>query len=163
MTGSASTIVLGLGNLLLADEGVGVRAVQRLVDDPRVPSDVTLVDGGTLGLELLSYAAEASRLLILDAADAGLAPGTVMRLGSGDLKGLAGGSTVHQLGAADLLATMRLSGHTPRDVVLLGVQPASTRLCVDLSLVVQASLNTLVEAAVAQLVAWEVERTADYA
>jgi hydrogenase maturation protease len=148
------TVVLGLGNLILSDEGVGVKAIRRLVSDARVPANVTLVDGGTLGLELLSYAAEAEHLLLIDAVDVSREPGTVVRFDQAALKGLPGGATMHQVGAADLLSTMYLMGHEPAAIVLLGVQPASTNLGVDLTPPVEAALDRLVDAAIAELTRW---------
>lgn len=152
---TATTVVLGLGNLLRSDEGAGVRAVQRLLGDPRVPPGVALVDGGTLGLELISYTAGADRLLVLDAVDTGAAPGTLVRLDAAALQALPGGATVHQLGVADLLAGTRLLGREPEEVVLIGLQPASLSLGTTLSAELDAALDLLVDAAVAQLRAWE--------
>ena len=143
-----TTTVLGLGNLILADEGIGVRALQRLVEDPRVPSDVELVDGGTLGLELLSLAAGSERLIVLDAVDHGAAPGTLVRLTGDELGGLPGGGTVHQLGLVDLLSALRLMGQEPADIVLLGIQPGRIGLGTELTEDVRDALDQLVEAAV---------------
>lgn len=150
-----ATVVLGLGNVLLSDDGLGVRAVGRLAGDARVGPDVTLVDGGTLGLELLSYAAGADRLLVLDAVELGAEPGTLARLAGTDLAGLPGSSSVHQLGIADMLSAMRMMGHAPDEVVLLGLQPASLTLGTELSPAVAVALDVLVEAAIGELTAWD--------
>lgn len=151
---TTTTVVLGLGNVLMSDEGVGVRAVQRLLHDARVPSSVTLVDGGTLGLELLSYTAAAERLLVLDAVDVDAPAGTLVRLDEASLAALPGGATVHQLGVADVLAAARMMGREPREVIVLGVQPASLALGTSLSTEVEAALDRLVDAAVSQLIEW---------
>ena len=79
--GPGKTVVLGLGNVLHADDGAGAQAIKRLREDLRVPADVILVEGGTLGLELLSYVWDCSRLIVIDAVDVGEAPGTVVRMG----------------------------------------------------------------------------------
>ncbi|HZS00824.1 MAG TPA: HyaD/HybD family hydrogenase maturation endopeptidase [Chloroflexota bacterium] len=149
-----AVVVLGLGNLLLSDEGVGVRALERLQTDPRLPAGLTLIDGGTLGLELLSCAAGATHLLVLDAVDVAVAPGTIVRLTGEALAHLPGGASVHQLGVADLLAALRLMGQEPAELVLLGVQPAVLTLGAALSPPVAAALAPLVEAALTELTRW---------
>ena len=95
--GSAKTVVLGLGNILHADDGAGAQAISRLRADSRVPVDVCLVEGGTLGLELLSYVWDCARLIVIDAVDVGEAPGTVVRISGEELNSLPGRSSVHQL------------------------------------------------------------------
>jgi hydrogenase maturation protease len=76
----ARTLVLGLGNILMRDEGVGVRVVERLLEDCEFPPEVEVLDGGTLGLGLLPWVEEADRLLVIDAVDMGLEPGSTARL-----------------------------------------------------------------------------------
>ena len=148
------TVVLGLGNVIMSDEGVGVMALRELLSDPRTPAEATLVDGGTLGLELLSYVANAHRLLLLDAVEVGQEPGTLVRFDLEALRALPGGASVHQLGAADLLAAMRLVGNDIADVVLLGVQPERVSLGTELSPVVAETLPRLASAALGELRRW---------
>lgn len=150
-TRPAHTVVLGLGNILHSDDGVGPLAVERLKQDRRVAAEATLIDGGTLGLELLGDVWGASRLLVLDAVDVGHQPGTLIRMADKDLDALPGRASVHQLGVADLLVALRvLAGRVPV-VVLLGVQPATTEWGTTLSAPVAAALDSLVEAAVDEL------------
>ncbi len=73
-------LVLGLGNILLEDEGVGVRVIERLQVDYIYPDDVLVLDGGTLGLDLLAYIEDHSRIVIVDVVEAGKEPGTLIRL-----------------------------------------------------------------------------------
>ena len=87
---SSDTVVVGVGNTILLDDGVGVHAARVLQTDPRVPAGVTILACGTLGLELTPPLSDASRLLFLDAADSSDAPGTLTRMTEGDLLGLAG-------------------------------------------------------------------------
>jgi len=148
---SAKTVVLGLGNILHADDGAGVEVVRRLREDPRLPSAVSLVEGGTLGLELLSYVWECNRLIVIDAVDIDRAPGTVVRMSGEQLNALPGQSSVHQLGVSDLLVALRVLAQRQPEVVLLGVQPANTDWSTELSSPVAASLNLLVEAAITEL------------
>jgi len=148
----ARTVVLGLGNVLHGDDGAGAQAINRLREDARIPSDASLVEGGTLGLELLPYVWDASRLIVIDAVDIGETPGTVVRLEGEELNSLPGNSSVHQLGVSDLLVALRVLGGKQPSVVLLGVQPASTDWSTKLSPAVAAAMDLLVAAAVKELV-----------
>jgi len=150
---SAKTVVLGLGNVLHADDGAGVQVVRRLREDGRVPSEVSLIEGGTLGLELLSYVWECSRLIVIDAVDVARAPGTVVRMSGEELNALPGQSSVHQLGVSDLLVALRVLAQKQPEVVLLGVQPANTEWSTELSPSVAAAMDLLVESALKELCA----------
>ncbi len=148
------TAVVGVGNTILSDDGVGVHAARLLEDDPRVPKGVKILDGGTIGLELLPYLSGASRILFLDAVNSGSAPGTLTRMTGGDLLGMSGGWSAHQLGVADLIAALLLVTTSPQEIVLLGMQPGNTDWGTTLSAKVEAALAPLVDAAVAQLRVW---------
>jgi hydrogenase maturation protease len=155
---SAETVVLGVGNTILSDDGVGVHAAQMLRDDPRLPAGIAILDGGTLGLELLGYISDASRVLFLDAVNAGAVPGTVTRLTGGDLLATKSGCSVHQLGVADLIAALTLVSNKIEDIVVLGVQPANTDWGTSLSPAVEAALAPLVDRALTQLELWRGKR-----
>jgi hydrogenase maturation protease len=148
MPAPATCIVLGLGNTLHSDDGIGPQAIERLRSDPRVPADVSLIEGGTLGLELLTYIWDCSYLLVLDAVDVGQPPGTLVRMSSQELQTLPGKASAHQLGVADLLVALRVLANRTPEVVLLGVQPASTEWGTELS---AAVLPALADAAVAEV------------
>ena len=147
----ATCIVLGLGNTLHSDDGVGPQAIEKLRSDPRVPEDVALIEGGTLGLELLTYIWDCSYLLVLDAVDVGQPPGTLVRMSSQELQSLPGKGNVHQLGVADLLVALRILANRTPEVVLLGVQPASIEWGTELSPAVAAVLPALADAAIAEV------------
>src|SRR5271167_1792177 len=147
----ATHIVLGLGNTLHSDDGIGPQAIERLRHDSRVPEDVTLIEGGTMGLELLTYIWDCSYLLVLDAVDIGQPPGTLVRMSSQELQTLPSKGSVHQLGVADLLVGLRVLARQQPTVVLLGVQPATTDWGTELSPAVEAVMRSLIEAAVAEL------------
>ncbi len=148
-------VVLGLGNLLRRDEGLGIRALWRLRDEYPLAPEVQLVDGGTLGLELLSYLEGADRLLVLDAALTGGPPGTLLRLRDDEVPAFFGmRSSPHEVGLPDLLAVTRLRGTAPVEIVLLGMQPDTVELGWELSETVKARLDTLVAAAVEELRGW---------
>ncbi len=151
---SSDTVVVGVGNTILSDDGVGVHAARLLHGDSRVPPGVTILDGGTIGLELIPYVSDASRILFLDAVNSDSAPGTLARMSGTDFIGAAGGLSVHQLGVADLIAAMALVACRPQDIVVLGLQPANTDWGTCLSPAVEAALPNLVDAAVVQLRSW---------
>lgn len=141
------TLVLGLGNILLGDEGVGVRVIERLQDRYQFPEGVRAMDGGTLGLDLLPYLTGTSRLLVVDAIQAGQPPGTLLRLVGNEIPVFLDASKVspHQDGLQDLLAVATLSGCLPEEVVLWGVQIESLRVSLELSPDVAAQVDALVE------------------
>jgi hydrogenase maturation protease len=157
----AKYVVLGLGNILHSDDGVGPRAIERLKNerrndqsrksDARIPADVALIEGGTLGLELLTYVWDCSCLLVLDAVDCGQPPGTLVRMSGEELQTLPGKGSVHQLGVADLMVALRVLARQQPTVVLLGVQPATTDWGTELSPPVEAAMNPLMEAAITEL------------
>lgn len=148
---SAKTVVLGLGNVLHRDDGAGPQAIRRLCADPRVPAGVFLLEGGTLGLELLPYIWDCARLIVIDAVDVGGSPGTLIRVSGEELNALPGNSNVHQLGVADLLVALRMLAERQPQVVLLGVQPENTDWSCELSSVVAATIDSLVEATIREL------------
>ena len=148
---SANTVVLGLGNILHRDDGVGPQAIKRLRGDPRIPPDVSLIEGGTLGLELLSYVWDCSRLVVIDAVDVGEPPGTIVRMSGEELNSLPGKSSVHQLGVSDLLVALRVLGQHQPTVVLVGLQSADTSWSTELSPPIAAAMDLLVDVAVQEL------------
>jgi hydrogenase maturation protease len=139
-------LVLGLGNVLLEDDGVGAAAVALLLDRYAVPTGVRVLDGGTLGLSLLPYLQSADALILIDAVSADAPAGSFVRL-SGDevAPAVATRLSPHQVGVADLLDGARWLGGYPTRVTLLGLVPESMDLNVGLSDAVRASLPALVE------------------
>ena len=117
-------LVLGIGNLLWADEGFGVRAVEALHAEYGFPAGVTLHDGGTLGLNLYEPVASARRVLVFDAIDFGLEPGT-LRVLRGEEVPVWGRAKLspHQTGFNDVLALAQINGRAPQKIVVIGVQP----------------------------------------
>lgn len=150
----SETLVLGLGNLVHADDGAGVHAIQGLSVDPRVPPGVVLLDGGTQGLGLLHHISGVRRLLVVDAVDAGETPGTVLRFEGKALKGLPGKASVHSLGFADMMVALQLLGETPPEIVVIGVQPQSTEWGAELTEPVAKALPRLIDNVVSQLECW---------
>jgi hydrogenase maturation protease len=152
--GSRSLAVLGLGNPMRTDDGVGIYAIRQLSEDRQLPLGVQVIEGGTLGLELLHSLQGVTHLLVLDAVDTGAVPGTLTRFANSELDSVPVARSVHLLGLADLLGSMKLLGDAPDEVVLLGIQPESTDWGVTLSPRVTGALYQLSKSAVTQLQVW---------
>jgi hydrogenase maturation protease len=148
-------MVLGLGNLVMSDDSAGVRVVQHLSDWYRFPEGVVLLDGGTLGLDILPRLEGIDRLLVIDAVDNGKAPGELIRL-AGDAVpvALATKLSPHQMGLKDLLAVADLQGILPPEIVLAGVQPGNIEMSMELSAEVEASITDLAELVLSELEMW---------
>jgi len=116
-------LVLGVGNILYTDEGVGVRCVEKLEKEYEFSDNVTLVDGGTLGMRLMDYLLNCDTAIILDAVLGGQEPGTIYRCTGDDLrKSIAFKDSMHQSDLVDSLVYCDLMGNRP-DAVVIGIQP----------------------------------------
>ncbi len=118
-------LILGIGNLLWADEGFGVRCVERMGERFSFPPNVRLLDGGTQGLYLLPFLEEADALIVFDAVDYGLAPGTMKIVEGDEVPAFMGAKkmSLHQTGFQDVIATATLMGYRPAELLLIGCQP----------------------------------------
>ena len=151
-TGRIGVLVLGLGNVLLGDDGLGAAAVARLERDYRPSPEVHLEDGGTLGLSLLGLLAQSDHVILVDAVRADSPPGTLIRLDGTDVcDAVRDRLSPHQVGVADLLDAARLIERYPRTVALLGLVPESIDLAVSRSSAVNAGLDELVAAVVREV------------
>ncbi len=152
----AETLVLGLGNILLSDEGVGVRVIERLIEKYEFPRGVRVLDGGTLGLDLLPYLEDTSRLVVVDAVEFHKPPGTLIRLTGDEIPVFLDAAKVspHQEGLHDLLAVAMLKGYLPDEVVLWGVQIESLGVGLELSPAVAAQVDALADKIVEELGGW---------
>ena len=147
-----NALILGIGNILLHDEGVGVRAIEELEQRFSFPAGVELVDGGTCGLELRDTICGRDLLLIIDAMKHGGPPGTVYRLDDHQVPAhFHSRISPHQLGISDLLATISLTGSLPPRMILLGVEPADLSTGLGLSPEVAGGLEKVVRAVVEEL------------
>ena len=147
-----STLVLGIGNVLLTDEGVGVRALKELERRYTFSDDVDLLDGGTSGIELLRHIQGRDNLLIIDAMTCDQPPGTVYRVENEDVPAaFRTRISPHQLGLSDLLAAAMLTDGLPETLVLFGVEPESVDIGLELTETVEGSLKKLITAVVAEM------------
>lgn len=142
------TVILGVGNLLLTDDGVGIHAIQKLQAEYSLPGGVQVVDGGTCGLDLLQFLEGVDHLIIIDAARLGKSPGSIVRLEGDQVPAyLALKTSPHEIGLPELLFTARLTDIYPQRVVVFGVQPESIETHLGLTTAVAERLDELVELA----------------
>ena len=158
--GVFATLVLGIGNVLYADEGFGIRAVEALNARYAFPDSVRVMDGGTQGIFLLPGVCSAERLLILDAVDFGMEPAALRLVRGDEVPCFMGAKKVsmHQAGFQEVLASANLAGSLPAELALVGVQP---ELLDDyggsLTDGVRARIDEAVEVACAVLRGWGIE------
>lgn len=150
----ARTLVLGLGNILLSDEGVGVRAVEELARQDPLPPDVEVLDGGTSGMDLLDQIAGRAHLIVIDAVRTGRPPASVVRLAGEEVPAFFSSRlSPHQLGLSDVLAVLRLMDAAPARITVIGVEPVCLDLDLELSPAVAARLPEVVALIHAELAA----------
>jgi hydrogenase maturation protease len=151
-------LVLGVGNTLMCDDGVGVHAVRALADGYELPTNVRVVDGGVAGLRLLGEIAAADYVIIVDALKYGGVPGSIYRLGQEDLQPRRGPFvSAHEVGIAELLAAAEFSEQLP-EAHIIGVEPLETEtVALELSWPLQCALPQVVAAIVGALRAHGVE------
>jgi hydrogenase maturation protease len=149
-----SIAVVGLGCLILSDEGVGVHVVRRLAEDYVMPANVDVIDGGTSSTELLDQLVDAEHIVFVDAARTGGAPGTVVEL-QGDALPVwfRQRMSPHQIGLAELLAMISLLDRAPKSVTLIGIEPQSLELGDNLTSAVAAAAGQALDRTVRKLAA----------
>lgn len=153
-------LVLGIGNILWADEGFGVRAVEEFHRRYRVPETVTVLDGGTQGLYLVNFLQEHDRLLVFDAIDYGLVPGTMKIVRDDEVPKFTGAKkmSLHQTGFQEVLSAADLLGAYPETLALIGCQPLDLEdWGGPLTEPVRTAIDGALDAALAILAEWGVE------
>ena len=157
--GYADILILGIGNLLWADEGFGVRVADELHRRYHLPPRVRVLDGGTQGLYLVQFVTACRRLIVFDAIDYGLEPGELRLVRGDEVPRFTGirKMSLHQTGFQEVLSAADLLGHYPEDMLLVGVQAADLENWGgSLSDPVRARIDPAIAAAVAQLAEWGV-------
>lgn len=142
-------VVLGVGNTIRADEGVGVRAVEALERDYALPPGVLAIDGGTSSMEMLEELSHLDLLVVIDAVNDGKPPGTLVPL-TGDAVPVffRRNLSPHGIGLSDVLAALEFMGAEPKETIVLGVQPLSLELGMELTPILAARVPELVAQAV---------------
>jgi hydrogenase maturation protease len=150
-------LVLGVGNILLRDEGVGVHVVQAIeaqvaAGDLALPADVEVCDGGTLGMDLLDLIEDRRKVIVIDAVEADAAPATVLRFTAEDLaRRQAVDLSLHQLGLFEMLAMARYLGRAPQKVVIFGIVPKDMSPGLELSAEVAAVVPEVIKRVLAEI------------
>lgn len=146
------TVILGIGNTILSDEGVGVRAAEVLQAGYEIPPGVEVIDGGTAGMELLDPLTDVDLLLVLDAVKAKRAPGELVVLAGKQVPVFFRAKlSPHQVSICDVLASLEFAGSPPKDIVLIGVEPESFELGLELTPKIAAAVPAMVARAHAEL------------
>ena len=145
------TVILGIGNILLSDEGIGVHVANELLKR-ELPPDVSVVEGGTDGFRLLNVITEADRLIIVDAVRGGDNPGTIYRFDIQDVKNSPSGfkTSVHQIGILEVIDLSGLIGKTPHTTVI-GVEPKSLEMSLELTPEIMAKVPRVIELVLEEL------------
>jgi len=157
---SRRIVVLGVGNLLWADEGFGVRCVEALGNGWELPPEVEIMDGGTLGLALVPLLLDATHVLLFDAVAHRGEPGTLIVARDDEVPALMAGNkmSIHQVGVNDILASLDLLGHKPQNFTVVGVRPVELAdYGGSLTAAVQARVPEALELGIAELGRWGVE------
>ena len=153
-----SILVLGLGNTIMTDDGFGVEVVTTLSSRYHFQGPVKILDGGTLGLDLLPHLEEIESLLIIDALDMRDEPGKIFRLQGDEVpRAFASKLSVHQMGLQDLLAVSELPGHVPRNLVVWGVQPECIEMGTELTATVAKAVEPVVDSVLEELQGWGIQ------
>lgn len=145
-----NVLVLGLGNILLSDEGAGIKAVEELQRRYNCSDAVEIIDGGTMGLELLPYFEERSHILIIDAVKTGRKPGTIVRIEDPPAY-FSSKTSPHQIGLADVMGIAVITNIMPQYITLFGIEPKQLSTGLDLSTEVARNLSQLVDMVTAEL------------
>ncbi len=149
------TLVLGVGNRIMTDDAVGLEALAALRRGYRLPGTVDLVDGGTLGLDLLVHIEGYPRVLVLDCVMLGREPGAVVRVEGEEIPAVLGQClSPHQVGLQDLLGVLRLLDRIPERLTVVGVEPERIDPGLELSAPVRRALPGMLEEAAAVLREW---------
>jgi len=154
------TLLLGIGNILMNDDAAGVLVVQALAEKYSFSQELVVLDGGTLGLDILPFLEGVDRLLVVDAVETGEPVGTLVRMTGDDIPlALATKVSPHQMGLKDLLLVADLQGHAPREMVLWGVQPGSIEMDIELSPAVAQAVDVLQDKVLEELARWGIAAT----
>ena len=145
------TLVLGLGNILLRDEGVGVRVVQAM-EGVELPRDVELFDGATAGFDLVEILADRRKVIVIDAIEGDSEPGTVLRLSPEELAPRDSQNvSLHEIGVLEALRMVRHIGTPPDEVVIFGVKPKEVSCGLELSPEIDRLVPEIIELVMADL------------
>lgn len=150
--------VLGIGNILLKDEGFGVRVAEQLLKRFQFPEHVQVLDGGTLGMDLMRFLLGTRQLILIDAVSGSLPPGSLYELRGQAVKTYFKEKvSLHDIGIQEVLAAMEVLEKPVKEIVIFGVEPAAIDVGLELSPIVAPSVEAVIERIIAELNSWQVE------
>lgn len=153
-----SIVVLGVGNILLTDEGLGVHVVEDLKANYTFTPQISLIDGGTMGMELLTYMRGMKKILLIDAVNGGEAPGTIYEFPHRELEQyFTDHISVHEVGMQDILRIRAIQENPLEDAIVIGVEPESLDVGFEPSAPVQKALPEVKERVLRVLREWGVQ------
>ena len=153
-----SIVVLGVGNILLTDEGLGVHVVEDLKANYTFTPQISLIDGGTMGMELLTYMRGMKKILLIDAVNGGEAPGTIYEFPHRELEQyFTDHISVHEVGMQDILRIRAIQENPLEDAIVIGVEPESLDVGFEPSAPVQKALPEVKERVLRVLRGWGVQ------
>ena len=151
------TTVLGLGNLLMQDEGIGVHIANLLIKHYAFSPAIGIIDGGTTGTDLLPYFENSDRILIIDAVNFEKYPGHIGIIENDDiLATITSKISLHHLGLSDVLSVIKLIDIKPEEIILIGIQPYRMELGMDLSEQMQNHVPTIISTVLQKLEQWDI-------
>lgn len=154
MSANKKTLIIGIGNMLMKDEGIGIHAIHLLIDkNLDETADIEIVDGGTLGIGLLEYMKDKSKIIIIDAIDLKEAPGSIFRFNFNDINGYFQHPkfSMHQIDILDTINILHtLYNHFP-EIIVIGMQPFDVSLGMQLSEQAQNRLNELLNLVIKEI------------
>jgi len=152
MSKTDNILVVGLGNVLMQDEGIGVRAVEELESRYLIPEQVTVLDGGTAGMELFEPIRNCDHLIVADAINTGDPSGTIVRIANDEIPAFFQTKlSNHQLGLSDLLALLQLKSEVPKNVIIIGMVPYQLENKLGLTAESAAGLDEMVSGLINEL------------
>lgn len=150
--------VLGVGNILMQDEGFGVRVVEQLLRQYSFPENVQVLDGGTLGMELLRFLVGTDKLILVDAVSGGLPPGSFYQFNHNEVKAYFKEKvSMHELGIQDVLEVMEVLEKPAKEIRIAGVQPLTIDIGLEMTPIVAETVEPVAEKVLAILREWQVE------
>lgn len=150
--------IIGVGNILMQDEGIGPKVAEFLKDNYTFDPDIEIIDGGTLGLELLPYIEKYKKLIIVDVVDFGKKPGFIKILRGEEIPPyLRTKLSAHHVGVQDLIEVARIMNFLPEELVLVGIQPESIDLGLDLTPTLADKLKELINEVLKILSMWGIK------
>ena len=137
-------LVLGIGNTMLRDEGIGVRVAEKMMK-MSLPPEVEVMDGGIKGLDLLYFIEGRKKVIVVDAVKAGAPPGTLFRFTDNDLAAKKGTlRSAHGIDFSDVIAVARFTGTKPAEVIFLGIEPEDLSVSMELSPKIEEMIPILI-------------------